>query len=314
MLQRLLFVFVISTACVLADDSELNAIQWLKKMSHAKKVLDYYGTVAFFKNGRLDTMKFYHTVDKGLEQERLLSLNSPMREVIRKSGKVSCIFKDSKKVIVNNRPVRESFIVDLPVDFSKSSADYNFSLQGEELVAMLPTRVLSIEAKDKFRYKRKIWIDKEHFLPLKVEVYDLFGMTLEQVVFTDIQVGQVVDFENADEKIEGSDTKHIEQIDSLSFDEADFALTNIPTGFQTVFFARMYRENSTQLIGHLLLSDGFSSISVYRETKADDTKEGLQTLGAINSFTHIIKDDQVTAMGEVPASTVQSIAQGVSFR
>ena len=179
---------------------------------------------------------------------------------------------------------------------------------------MLPVRVISIKAKDKYRYGRNIWIDKQFFLPLKMEIDDLSGETLEQVVFTDLKVGDKPVFVRTDNKMENAKAKHIHQLESVSFDKADFILENIPSGFQTVFFIRMNMDNSTQKFDHLLLSDGFSSISVYREAKSDDVQPGLQTLGTVNSFTHLIGDFQITAMGEVPAKTVQFIAQGTRFR
>lgn len=311
MLFRLLFIFFLSTSSVWAEKPELNAQQWLEKMSHAMKTLNYHGTVAFFNNGRLDTMKYFHSIDKGQEKEKLLSLNSPMREVIREAGTVRCVFKDSKKVVVNHRPVSQSFIVDLPTDFSVSTAVYHFSLRGEESIAMHPTRVISIDSKDRYRYRRKIWVHQQYFLPLKVQVYDLSGNTIEQVVFTDIQVDPIGVVVNGVYNIEKSIIKSFNKVKSSSLANADFNLKNIPPGFQTVFFTPM---NNDESVDHLLLSDGFSSISVYREKKTDDAENGLQTLGAVNSFTHIIETDQITAMGEVPAKTVQFIAQGVTFR
>lgn len=278
------------------------------------KTLNYQGTVAFFNSGRLDTMKYFHVTDNGQEQERLLSLNSPMREVIREAGKVSCVFKGSQEIVVNHRPVSQSFIVDLPLEFSAASINYHFSLGEEASVAMLPVRVVSIQAKDKYRYDRNIWIDTQYFLPLKMEVYDLSGRTLEQVVFTDLKVKNKPEFVKANNKIDNTRIKHIHQLESSSFDEADFVLENIPSGFQTVFFIRMKTDDSAQAVDHLLLSDGFSSVSVYREAKADNIQQGLQTLGSVNSFSLLIDDFQITALGEVPAQTVQFIAQGVKRR
>lgn len=275
---------------------------------------DYHGTVAFFKSGRLDIMKYFHVTEKGVEQERLLSINSPMREVIRQGGKVSCVFKDSKKVVINHQPVSDSFIIDLPSDYSDVSSVYQFSLLGEESVAMLPSRVISIKAKDQYRYGRKIWIDKQYFLPLKVEVYDLSGITLEQVFFTDLQVGGLVTFLNADKNVESTDIKNIHQVAVTSIDAADFVLENVPAGFKTKFFTQMDSSGSNKSVDHLLLSDGFSSISVYREPKTANVQLGLQTLSTVNSFTRVIDDFEITVMGEVPAKTVQFIAQGVRFR
>lgn len=316
MIFRLLFVFFITANFVYADEPTIEALQWLEKMSQAMKKLNYQGTVVFAKNGRIDTMKYFHTTnDNGLEQERLLSLNSPMREVVRDAGKVHCIFKDSKKVLIDHRPVSGSFLVDVPSDFSALKNVYHYSIEGEELVAMLPAKIISIEAKDKNRYGRKIWIDKQYFLPLKEEVYDLSGKSMKQVVFSDLHVGTRLPFVEIDKKTKNIKIEHIHQIDSSTLGEKtnDVVLENIPEGFKIEFFTRMDSKNSVNSVDHLLLSDGFSSISVYRETKTKNTKDGLQALGAVNLFTHISKGYQVTAMGEVPAKTVQSVAQGVQF-
>lgn len=276
--------------------------------------LNYHGTVVFFKNGQLDTMKYSHSTHNGLEQERLLSLNSPLREIIRKAGRVRCVFKESDKVVINYHPVSKSFIVDLPYDFSEVKSFYHFTLLNDASIAMQPARVVSIEAKDNYRYSRKIWIDKQKLLPLKVEVFNLSGATLEQVVFTDLQIPKETGVINSDEKINASTINHIHRIASSSFDEADFVLLNMPEGFKTVFFTQMKMSNSEQKVDHLLLSDGFSSVSVYRALKMDNTPTGLQTLGGVNSFTHVMGDFHITAMGEVPAKTVQFIAQGAQLR
>jgi len=316
-LSRLLFVFFISVNIVFADESSIDALQWLEKMSQAMKRLNYQGTVVFAKNGRIDTMKYFHsTNDNSLEQERLLSLNSPMREVVRDAGKVHCIFSDSDKALIDHRPVSGSFLVDIPSDFSALQDVYQYSIEGEELIAMLPAIIISVEAKDKNRFGRKIWIDKQYFLPLKEEVHDLTGRPVKQVVFVDLQVGIKMPFVEINEKTKNIDIENIHQIDSTAFSEKtnDVVLENIPKGFKIEFFTRMDRNNSENPVDHLLLSDGFSSISVYREIKTNNAENGLQALGAVNLFTHVNEEYQITAMGEVPAATVKAIAQGVKFR
>ncbi len=292
----------------------MNAQDWLVKMSQSMKVLNYQGTVAFFKNGRLDTMKYFHSFQNGQEQERLLSLNSPMREVIRESGKVSCFFRESKKVVVDHRPVSESFIVDLPQDFSALQGIYDYAFGIEELIAMRPTQVISISSKDNYRFGRKIWIDKEYFLPLKVETYDLSGKALKQVVFSDIKIDHQPVFVNTDNKIENSKIKHVHHAKSSSFDESNFILKNIPPGFQVIFFMPIKMEGQIQAVDHLVISDGFSSVSVYRGAKTNDIEQGAQTLGIVNSYTFSNEQYQITALGEVPEETVRFIAHGFTSR
>ncbi|KAF3978394.1 MAG: outer membrane lipoprotein-sorting protein [Methylococcales symbiont of Iophon sp. n. MRB-2018] len=278
------------------------------------KTLNYQGTVAFFKNGRLDTMKHTHVADQKIEQERLLSLNSPMREVIRDAGTISCIFNKSKKVIVNHRPVSRSFIVDLPIDFSALNTIYRYSLGEEEFVAMRSSQTVFIKPVDQYRYPRKIWIDREYFLPLKVEVYNLAGETLEQVVYTDIQVVDTLKFVKVEKNLDDTNITHIHLQETDALEKMDFILDEQAIGFHLVFFTRMDTGISDKKVDHLLLSDGFSSVSVYREVKSDDTQLGVQTLGTVNSFTRIAEDYQITAMGDVPVKAVEEIAQGIAFQ
>ncbi len=313
MFYRVLLIFCLSNTVAFAKAADVSAQKLLENMSQAMKQLDYQGTVAFFKNGRLDTMKYFHSVNNGQEQERLLSLNSPMREVIREAGSVRCVFKKTNEVVVNNNPVSDSFIVDLPEDFATLHNVYSFVALESESVAMLPAYVISIEPKDQYRYKRKIWINKENFLPLKSEVYDLSGTTVEQVVFTDIHVSSPISTASSiDHKVKNHNTK--EQVEPPSIEQARIVLQQLPLHYSVVFYTRMDERSMGQSTGHILLSDGFSAVSVYIEDKGDDTKEGLRVLGSVKSLTKIIDNFQITVLGEVPVSAVRFIAQGIRLK
>ena len=73
-------------------------------------------------------------------------------------------------------------------------------------------------------------------------------------------------------------------------------------------------HDTRQLVDHLLLSDGFTSVSVYMENKSAALQPGFQSAGAVNSFSRTIGDAQLTVMGEVPAETVKFIAEGIKLR
>jgi sigma-E factor negative regulatory protein RseB len=307
-------VLLLSTRTVFAADLELNARQALTKMTHAMRVLNYQGTVAFLRNGKLETMKYFHAAEEGIEQERLLSLNSPLREIIRDANKVSCLFKSTQQVVVDHRPVGRSFLVDLPQNLDELSAIYDFEIVGEENVAMLPAYVVAIQPKDDFRYVRKIWIEQQQFLPLKVAVYDLSDTILEQVVFTDLQVKETLPFVEVKFGEASGAVKHIHQLQPQASDKAAFVINSLPSGFQEIFFTRRPMHNSNQPVDHLLLSDGFAAVSIYMENKNTTIQQGLQAVGAINSYSRTIDDWQLTVMGEVPAKTVKFIAEGIKLR
>jgi sigma-E factor negative regulatory protein RseB len=311
---RKLLLIVSFAVSVYAHAEPNDGLIKLQQMQLAMATLNYAGTIAFMENGQLDIMKYFHAAKEGVEQERLMSLNSPMREVIRDSGTVSCTFKDSHKKIVNHRPVSQSFIIDLPKNLSRLAHWYEILISGEESVAMRPALVVDIQPRDNFRYSRRVWLDKETNLPLKVEVYGAEGRTLEQVVFTDLAVVEQIPFVNQHQQNETSEVQHIHQMHSEPFDQASFELENLPAGFEKVFFTRMSMHKSGKPVDHLLLSDGFSSISIYLDDHGEDIQEGLHSVGSVHSYTRFFHDRQATVMGEVPASTVQFVAKGIRFQ
>jgi sigma-E factor negative regulatory protein RseB len=322
---QLRFVLLLAVmGAVSAAENPPNAKQILQKMVHAMAVSDYQGTVVFLKNDKLEAMKYSHTVDQDREEERLVSLNSPQREIVRNSDEVRCFYKLTRQVIVDHRPYEHSFIVDVPKNLDDLDASYQFEVVGEEDVAMLPTYVVAIQPKDDYRYIRKIWVTKAQFLPMKAVVYDLSGVVLEQVVFTEIQVknSPLASKTNLAQKpLVAAKTTNKTATESHSpASQAAFETSAVPQGFKQIFFSRKPLHKSEQPVDHLLLSDGFASVSVYLEAKKagatpdSHIPEGIHSVGAINSMSRTIADSQLTVLGEVPAITVKFIAEGIKLR
>ncbi len=311
---NVIFLALLLSVGSAAAESELDARQVVERMNHAMEVLNYQGTVAFLRNGKLEPMKYVHAADKGVEQERLTSLNSPLREIIRDAGQVSCLFKETQQRIVDHRPFERSFLVDVPKNLDNIGVSYQLERVGEENIAMLPSYVIAVQPKDKARYPRKIWIEKQRFLPLKSVVYDNSGVPLEQVVFTEIEVKDALPF--VDVKFLDADypARHIHQAQSQSSGQAAFVATQLPEGFLEIFFARKPMHDAEQPVDHLVLSDGFTSISIYMENKSAAMQSGLQAIGAVNSYSRTIDNYQLTVMGVVPAETVKFIAEGIKLR
>lgn len=311
---RLILVVLIGLIAETAAGDNHTAVQWLDKMNLAMKTLNYEGTVIFMKNGQIETMKYRHSVDNGVSQERLSSLNSPMREVTRKSNEVTCVFKETSEKVINHHPLDSSFIINMPSSAAMLQKSYNLELAGQESVAMLPAQIVAAQPKDQLRYPRKIWINTQTFLPLKIEVYGLEGHALEEVMFTDLNTQAGAEPLNGNNVDDNFHTKHIHSAQAEPLDSATFVLKNWPQGFEPVFFIRNSIQQSQKAVDHLLVSDGFSTVSVYLEAKEADGINGLHSLGTVNSFSKVIDNTQITVLGEVPAETVELIAGGIAFR
>jgi sigma-E factor negative regulatory protein RseB len=318
--QFLLILLFALAGVVSAADKPLTAKQVLQKMVTSMAATNYQGTVVFLKNDKLEAMKYFHTSAKDKEQERLVSLNSPQREIIRNSDEITCLYKLTQQVIVDHRPYEHSFIVDVPQNLDELDSSYQFEIVGEEDVAMLPSYVIDIKPKDDYRYIRKIWIAKEQFLPMKAVVYGLTGDVLEQVVFTEIQINKQPSVKAVDKPLVQKQMDAESVALSESPNQASFDVTTLPKGFKQIFFSRKPLHKSDQPVEHLLLSDGFASVSVYLEAKKADTvpepnaPEAMHSVGAVNSMSRSLADSQLTVLGEVPVTTVKFIAEGIKLR
>jgi len=310
--MRYLFFFLLFISAAFADETQsLNGQQWLNNVSNAMKSLNYHGTVVFLKHGQIDSMKYAHTVDQGIENERLTSLNSPLREVTRKSSEISCLYKETSQKVENHQPIDRSFIINLPLDTARLEGQYLLAVTGQEMIALRPTQIIAVLPKDEMRYARKIWVDTASLIPLKIEVYDLDGKILEQVLFTEFAVDESVAKSNAEQNAHRQH-QHIKQAEN--FESSPYLIKNWPPGFEKVFFVHNDMHQSKKSVEHLLISDGFSSISVYFETKGDKGVEGPKKLGPVNSYSKVIDDLQITVLGEVPAKTVEFVATGVNLK
>jgi len=311
---RLILIVFFSIGSALAEDSKLTAKQVLANMMQAMRVLNFEGTVVFLRNSKLESMKYFHAAARGREQERLVALNSPLREVVRNGALVSCRYNDTQTVVFDQRPYEHSFLVNFSRNLDELTPHYDFALSGVEDVAMFPAYVIDIQPKDEFRYARRIWVEKLQFLPLKVAVYDLGGALLEQIVFTEQHVRAALPFSEMKIALTPPLDQSIQSIPGNAPGALPFTVMNPPAGFKEVYYVHRTMHNSHLPVDHLLMTDGLASVSVYMENKNSEIGTGLRSLGAVNFYSRNLENYQVTVMGEVPPLTVKTIAEGIELK
>jgi sigma-E factor negative regulatory protein RseB len=296
----------------LTQDSQTTALKWLSDMRQAVSGLNYKGEVAYLKDKAVDSFQLFHSAGPGVEQERLIALNTPIREVVREGERVACYFPDTKSVFVENNSGKHSSLLDLPDDMSQLLKNYRLGLHGQEFVASRQAQVVSIEPRDRYRYARLIWVDTDSKLPIKFEMLDEDGQVAEQMVFTSLSVGSGVAPSDLQSSLKDqSGNWKVRQKEVLPLETLNWTLQDVPPGFQMASYTRMMRPPGDRSVEHLLLSDGLSSVSIYIEPLKGELKEHPRKIGAINARTVRIDDFQVTVMGEVPDQTIQAIAKGI---
>lgn len=315
MLRMLIVLAAFSVPSYACANPVSAAKEALLEMMHAMGHLNYQGVVVYMRDGKMEPMKIFHAVHEGVEQERVVALNSPLREIIRDGNKVTCYYPDANKAVVEFNPARSSFLISLPEDKDGLDAIYRFDLGGEEHIALRPAQIVHIIPRDEYRYGRRIWMDRETKLPLKFEVIGEDGKVIEQMTFTSLQIEEFLPIKSLHAANRGDKfTWLIHDKEMLSPDHLKFIFHALPDGFRRVLYSKRKMRNGNDPVEHLLFSDGFSSVSVYIDQAQNGVALDDRTVGATNVYTRKLEGVLITVMGEVPLKTVRMIGDGIGYR
>jgi sigma-E factor negative regulatory protein RseB len=95
-----------------------------------------------------------------------------------------------------------------------------------------------------------------------------------------------------------------------------FRASQLPPGFRLTVTGAQTLGEATVPASHLVYSDGLATVSVFveaeRGSKPQPPMQGLAKVGSGYAFSTVIQGHQVTAVGEVPAQTVEFIAHSVT--
>jgi len=318
----LVFLMALVQLPTLAMAAELGEVQQiLKKMQHAAHMQNYDGTFVYSQGeNRLSAMRIIHSADEKGERERLVSLDSIGREVIREPNSVTCILPDRNAVVIEKDRPPSQFPPSFPDKLDHLKDQYSFEMQGIEKVAGQMAHKLVITPNDKFRYGHSLWVDQKTGLLLKTHLINERGQLVEQFMFTHIKYMDRVPEKLLMTSIDSSRFERFEA-DEIKSKLAEkkappvWQVTRLPPGFKPDYQRRMQIKSTRNTSNHLVYSDGLASISVFIETNRDDNNlEGETNMGAVNVHGKTFKDFHVTAVGEVPHATVKMISESVVLK
>lgn len=299
-----------------------DAAAWLQRMEDALSELDYAGTFVLIQDERVETMRILHRVDAAGERERLVALDGSAREVIRDATEVRCILPDAGTVLVDRRVMENPLRSGLPAAEARLDEAYRFELLRDDRVAGRPTRVFEILPRDRMRYGQRYWLDVETGLPLRSEVVDPEGRVLSQLIFTGIEVGLEIPDRALEPAVQGEEFRFVRASSSAPAvsgalaDPSRWVVEDPPPAFLLAAREVQSMREPGTVVEHLLFSDGFASVSVYIEQGdfGDEPLEARSRLGSMNAYAAVVNGHLVTAVGAVPALTVERLARALRLR
>src|SRR5450755_1827572 len=309
-----------------ADDPR----EWLEKMNHALATRNYDGTFFHLSGGRVETMRIVHRVRSGRVTERLQSLDGSGREFVRANEELTCYLPDQHTVLVEPRQDRGPFLGSLPQFDATVSDFYNIEALPETRILGRPARVIAVNPKDQFRFGYRLWLDEKTSMPLKTQLCDSGGKVIEQIFFARLDMPENIPDSDLAPTVHTDGMRWVRQgpsPDSASAALGAYRASQLPPGFRLTVQGAQTLGGASAPASHLVYSDGLATVSVFVEeqratapgvtatpdTQSDAPMQGLARVGSGYAFSTVVQGHQVTAVGEVPAQTVEFIAHSVKI-
>ena len=314
------------SGAVNADDAGGDARELLERMVRASQTIDYVGTFVYRSGSTIQSMKIIHRADGEGSRERLVALSGAAREVIRDGQQVTCILPDDRAVVVATRrsgTAGSSTVFGSALAIDPDIGEYYFiSTNGVERVANREATVIDVRPKDRYRYGFRFAVERHSGLLLKSQLIDENRTTLEEIVYTHLDLPESIPDEALEPEISHAGFILYGSLDVAGSEGDDSQRTHewtvgwLPPGFRMTSDSRSPVRNDRDSMEHRVYSDGLVSISVFIERRLDapDQLGGLYSVGAVNAYSRTVDDFQVSVVGEVPGITAVKVAASIMKR
>jgi len=298
---------------VAAQTAEQTPNDWLNKMARAVQTTNYEGTVIRVKDDKVEVLKIVHVVADGVVHEKIVTQEGNGLEIIRNGNEIQCILPDKKSVLVDEWNEQGNLFSTLPSRDIRFGGQYDVLFDGNARVAGRKAVILAVKPHDEYRFGHRVWLDTKTGFPLKTMLIGDDGGAIEQVKFADIVL---------DREIHASALQPTNSTDGFRWIteprrktnravESEWNSDGLPPGFRVLSTHAEELPGGDELVTHIRLSDGLVDVSVFVQPSASEQPVERSTVGASNSYSYAIDGHVVTAIGDVPAVTVEQIARSM---
>ncbi len=289
---------------------------WIDRMGNAVQVTNYAGTVVRVRDGKVDTFKVVHTVKDGVVREKVVIQDGNGLEIIRNGNEVHCILPDRESVLVEEWNNQSTLFSTLPSSDIRFGNEYDVLIKDFERVAGRKSAKLAILPHDNYRYGYRIWLDTETGFPLQTQLIGDDNVPLEHVKFADISIDQDIGSSALVSSYITDNWKwYTEPRLTMKREvQSEWVADNVPSGFRVVSTQQKILPDADDPLTHIVYSDGLVTVSVFISPVTDEKKPRRSSVGASNSYSTVVDDYRVTAVGQVPQVTVEQIARSMRRR
>ncbi|MES2355464.1 MAG: MucB/RseB C-terminal domain-containing protein [Pseudomonadota bacterium] len=305
-----------------SENRPQDGIAWLNRIAKSTIETAFSGTYIHHYGPRMETSRITHIADEAGEQEKLETLDGPLREIIRKNDELICYFPDAKLMKLDRKRARKFFPA-LISDVAAIKENYTAKLDGIDRVAGFDCQVVIVDPKDNLRFAHRFCAEVNSGLLLSATVLSERGDPVEQFAFTQVVIGNSVSRDLLKSTYADNYKKNGWQTDKSALQEprstdSGWYVKSLPPGFKKIAEVKRNMPGRIEPVIQQVYSDGLASVSTFIETTQAGDKQhaGLLQQGSYNLYVRPLEDRSFTVkvLGEVPRASLQQIGNSLTNR
>lgn len=332
--------FVKGTSVAASASSGNEALPLARRISDATRKRNYSGTFVVNTGRSMSSYRLVHFNDGRQQVEKLELLDGQARVVYRLNDLVHVVWPRQGEGAIEARDPIGTFPGLWAPDSSKWSDLYEAQQVGTDRIAGWDAAIWTFKPRDDARYAVRVWLEPQSQLVLRADTLNARGEMIESSAFTELQIdirSQYPSLVQEMQKSEGVRLRRL-QSDPTDLDREGWTLGTSVPGFQLVRCTRRpvmgrpnphrddgRRNGSSESLAPVpeersdsvlqaLFSDGLTHVSLFIEP-FDGQRHRRQAAPASLGATQALGQRQgnwwITAVGDVPATTLQKFANSM---
>ncbi|MBP2167931.1 sigma-E factor negative regulatory protein RseB [Erwinia toletana] len=281
----------------------------LQQMEQASQSLNY--ELAYINVSRLgiESLRYRHAIVDNKVFAQLLQMDGPRREIIQRGNDISYFEPGLEPFTLNGSYIVDSLPSVVNADFRQLTSNYDFISVGRTRIADQLCEVIRIVARDGTRYSYIVWLDSDTKLPLRIDLLDRDGETLEQYRVVSFAVDEGVrNMMQGLTKANLPPSLSVPMAEKVSF---NWKPTWLPSGMKQVSQSRRNIPSLNKPVESRLYSDGLFSFSINISPADKSSSAQLLRTGRRTVQTVVRDNSEITIVGEIPPSTSKRIADSI---
>ncbi|MGG7444468.1 sigma-E factor regulatory protein RseB [Kosakonia oryzendophytica] len=284
----------------------------LQQMNVASQSLNYELSFISINKQGVESLRYRHARLNDQPLAQMLQMDGPRREVVQRGNEISYFEPGLEPFTLNGNYIVDSLPTLVYTDFKRLSSYYDFISVGRTRIADRLCEVIRVVARDGTRYSYIVWMDSETRLPMRVDLLDRDGETLEQFRVIAFSVNaQVANNMQTLAKASLPPLLSVPAGDKVDF---NWAPSWLPEGFNEVASSRRQLPTVDVPVESRLYSDGLFSFSINVNRANQNSTDQVLRTGRRTVSTTVRDNAEITIVGELPPQTAKRIADSLKFK